>query len=112
MEGKREREQEPCEVVKKVKTEPSVFSYLKEESWKKLLEKELKDKKIDELESFLSSIPSATTVYPPKENIFKALNELAVDKVKCVILGQDTYFNGQANGLAFSVNKGVTPPPS
>src|SRR5699024_6679574 len=32
---------------------------------------------------------------------------------KCVILGQDPYHGpGQANGLCFSVNDGVTPPPS
>jgi len=34
-------------------------------------------------------------------------------KVKCVIIGQDPYHGeGQANGLAFSVNKGMKLPPS
>ena len=35
------------------------------------------------------------------------------DAVRVVILGQDPYHGaGQANGLAFAVNKGVEPPPS
>lgn len=51
-------------------------------------------------------------VYPkPAKNIFRALNECPDPKV--VILGQDPYFNiGQANGLAFDVNRDVTVPPS
>lgn len=53
------------------------------------------------------------TIYPPKGQIFRALELTPPDRVKCVILGQDPYFReGQANGLAFSVNPGVVLPPS
>lgn len=52
-------------------------------------------------------------IYPPKYHVFRAMELCPLDKVKVVILGQDPYHGpGQANGLAFSVNKGITLPPS
>ncbi|MGX7071853.1 uracil-DNA glycosylase [Helcococcus kunzii] len=52
-------------------------------------------------------------VYPKREDIFKAFELTDYSDVKIVILGQDPYHQrGQANGLAFSVNKGVKMPPS
>lgn len=51
--------------------------------------------------------------YPSREQVFRIIDELPLDKIKVVILGQDCYHSeGQANGLAFSVNKGVKIPPS
>ncbi len=43
-------------------------------------------------------------IYPDKKNIFKALKLTDYKDVKVVILGQDPYHNGQADGLAFSSN--------
>ena len=44
---------------------------------------------------------------------FHCLEITPLDSVKLVILGQDPYHGtGQANGLAFSVDKGMTVPPS
>lgn len=58
-------------------------------------------------------INSGKTIYPPKENIFRALDLTPLENVKVVILGQDPYHEvGQANGLAFSVYDGVKMPPS
>lgn len=52
-------------------------------------------------------------IYPKKESIFKALELTPLKDVKVVILGQDPYHGeGQANGLSFSVNKGIKLPPS
>lgn len=52
-------------------------------------------------------------VYPPAGRIFAAFDACPFDKVKVVILGQDPYHGpGQANGLCFSVNPGVSMPPS
>jgi len=52
-------------------------------------------------------------IYPPKSIRFRALKYTPLDKVRVVIIGQDPYYNpGQANGLAFSVNRGVDIPPS
>ena len=53
------------------------------------------------------------TIYPKGEYIFRCFNTTPFSKVKVVIVGQDPYFNEkQANGLCFSVNKGVKIPPS
>ncbi len=52
-------------------------------------------------------------IYPPREEVFSALNQTPFDQVKVVILGQDPYHGpGQAHGLCFSVMDGVKPPPS
>lgn len=51
--------------------------------------------------------------YPPKNDIFNALNNCHPDNVKVVIIGQDPYYNrGQAHGYAFSVRQDVQIPPS
>jgi uracil DNA glycosylase len=51
--------------------------------------------------------------FPPKENIFRALDLCDFHQVKVVVLGQDPYHDDlQANGLAFSVNNQVKTPPS
>lgn len=51
--------------------------------------------------------------FPPKEQIFRALELTPFEEVRVVIIGQDPYHNlGQANGLCFSVTQGVPPPPS
>jgi uracil-DNA glycosylase len=51
-------------------------------------------------------------VYPTSAQRFAAFN-MPFDSVKVVIIGQDPYHGpNQANGLAFSVNRGVTIPPS
>ena len=52
-------------------------------------------------------------IYPPSQEIFTAFHLTPLEKVKVVILGQDPYHEpGQAQGLAFSVKKGVAIPPS
>lgn len=67
------------------------------------------------------------TVFPIRENVFKAFKLTPLQDVKVVILGQDPYHGckvkasqienrsivtPEANGLAFSVNKNVAIPPS
>lgn len=52
-------------------------------------------------------------IYPPQNQIFSALNLTHPEDLKVCIVGQDPYHGtNQANGLAFSVSPGVTPPPS
>ena len=51
--------------------------------------------------------------FPPKNQIFRALELTPFDEVKVVIIGQDPYHNDdQANGLCFSVSENVSAPPS
>lgn len=53
------------------------------------------------------------TIYPSKENLFKALVNTDYKAVKVVIVGQDPYHGeGEAMGLSFSVNDGIKLPPS
>lgn len=85
-----------------------------EKSWQNLLQDELQKPYMDELRSFLLREQKAgKQIYPPKDDIFAALNLTPFDQVKVVILGQDPYHGeGQAHGLCFSVQPGVKPPPS
>ena len=54
-----------------------------------------------------------TKCFPPKDQIFRAIELTPFDEVKVVIIGQDPYHNdNQANGLCFSVSDKVTAPPS
>ncbi|PIE45215.1 MAG: uracil-DNA glycosylase [Gammaproteobacteria bacterium] len=56
---------------------------------------------------------SGKTIYPPAEQVFNAFKKTDFADVKVVIIGQDPYHGqGQANGLAFSVNPNVAIPPS
>jgi len=65
------------------------------------------DKRAEELRR------TGTPVYPPRDSVFRAFELTPPERVKVVIIGQDPYHGaGQANGLAFSVSPGVTPPPS
>ena len=56
---------------------------------------------------------NSTQCFPPKDEIFRALELTEFDDVEVVIIGQDPYHkDGQANGLCFSVSENVTAPPS
>lgn len=62
---------------------------------------------------FISQEYSRKEIFPEYKNIYKALLLTPFSNVKVVILGQDPYHdNGQANGLSFSVSKGIPLPPS
>ena len=83
-------------------------------SWKEVLEAEFKKEYFTRLTSFVKEEYAGTTpIYPPAKLIFNAFDHCPFNDVKVVILGQDPYHGaGQANGLCFSVNKGVPFPPS
>lgn len=84
-----------------------------EESWKKHLGAEFDKNYFIQLTDFVKKEYKEYTVYPPGRLIFNAFNLCPFDKVKVVIIGQDPYHEpGQAQGLCFSVNKGVPYPPS
>ncbi len=85
-----------------------------EESWKERLAPEFEKPYFDALTTFVRSEYSGSTpIYPPAKLIFNAFDHCPFNDVKVVILGQDPYHGaGQANGLCFSVNKGVPFPPS
>lgn len=81
--------------------------------WDGLLYDEFKKPYYLELREFLKYEYSHYRIYPDMNNIFNALKLTSYSDVKAVIIGQDPYHGaGQAHGLCFSVQKGVTPPPS
>lgn len=81
--------------------------------WDEVLAEEFQKPYYKELESFLESEYSTQTIYPKKENIFKAFEYTPFSQVKVVIIGQDPYHGeNQAHGLCFSVCDGVKFPPS
>ncbi|MCX2486486.1 uracil-DNA glycosylase [Pedobacter sp. MR2016-24] len=85
-----------------------------EPGWLNVLQDEFEKEYMKELKSFLlKEKETGHTVYPKGADIFNAFNHTPFDKVEVVILGQDPYHGqGQAHGLSFSVQKGVTVPPS
>lgn len=85
-----------------------------EESWKQELAEEFEKPYFSELTAFVrNEYKGVTAIYPPARLIFNAFDHCPFNNVKVVIIGQDPYHGpGQANGLCFSVNKGVPFPPS
>lgn len=82
-------------------------------SWKKVLENQFTAPYFLGLKAFLVLEKEKNAIFPPGNQLFAAFNHTPFDQVKVVIIGQDPYHKrGQANGLSFSVNSGVSKPPS
>ncbi|WP_078378553.1 uracil-DNA glycosylase [Sutcliffiella halmapala] len=83
------------------------------ETWSALFKAESTKDYFIELNEFIRSEYASKIVFPAKEDLFSAFQATDYEKVKVVILGQDPYHGeGQAHGMSFSVQKGVTIPPS
>ena len=81
--------------------------------WDEILKDEFEKPYYKELRQFLKKEYSSGTVYPDMHDIFNALKASSFKETKVVILGQDPYHDpNQAQGLCFSVLKGVPAPPS
>ncbi len=81
--------------------------------WDILLSDEMQKPYYQALRQFLTVEYQTNTIYPDQYDIFNALKATTYSRVRCVILGQDPYHGaGQAHGMAFSVRKGIQPPPS
>ena len=82
-------------------------------SWRTVLADELSKPYFAELSRFVAEERGAHTVFPPRDEVFTALELTPYDDVSVLLLGQDPYHDdGQAHGLCFSVRPGVQPPPS
>lgn len=83
------------------------------QDWKEVLQEEFSKPYFEELVGFVKGEYASGTVYPAGGNIFRAFDKCPFDKIKVVIIGQDPYHGPrQANGLCFSVARGVPFPPS
>lgn len=85
-----------------------------EPGWADRLRAEFDKPYAHRLQRFLEDeLQQGKTLYPPEDQVFRALQLTPFDQVRVVILGQDPYHGpGQAHGLSFSVRSGVRPPPS
>lgn len=81
--------------------------------WQEILTPVFQSENYHRLHNFLKQEYQTTTIYPDMYHIYEAFELTPFDKVKVVILGQDPYHEPhQAQGLSFSVQKGVAIPPS
>lgn len=81
--------------------------------WDQLLEEELNKEYFQNLIEFVKKEYKEKTIYPKQSDIFNAFRYTKYKDVKVVILGQDPYHGeNQAEGLSFSVKKGIRKPPS
>ncbi|MGV3623824.1 MAG: uracil-DNA glycosylase [Archangium sp.] len=82
-------------------------------AWKGLLRNALAAPSFTKLEQFVDDEWANHTVFPPKPQVFAALELTKPQDVRVVLLGQDPYpTQGNANGLAFSVTRDVKIPAS
>ncbi len=82
-------------------------------SWRQALATELAADWFRELGRFVDAARATHEVFPREDDVFAAFALTPLAAVKVVLLGQDPYHDvGQAHGLCFSVQPGVTPPPS
>lgn len=82
-------------------------------TWLRHLEAEFQKPYLIDLRKKLLEALATTGFYPASNKIFRALNETPLHRVKVVVLGQDPYHGPeQAEGLSFSVPRGIPVPPS
>ncbi|MDI5962641.1 uracil-DNA glycosylase [Streptantibioticus silvisoli] len=83
------------------------------DSWQAVLGEELEKPYFQDLTEFVEKERAEHKVFPPREEVFAALDATPYDRVKVLVLGQDPYHGeGQAHGMCFSVRPGVKTPPS
>lgn len=95
-------------------TPETVLDLISDPVWKQVLREAFAtERRAEFLETFSAWVWSqydTTTVFPPKHEIFAALNAATFDAVKVVIIGQDPYHTPKkAHGLSFSVRNGIQP---
>lgn len=82
-------------------------------NWQEFIRNEKEKTYFKTLQSIVEIRRNEVNVFPPPQAVFSAFEQTPLKTVKVVILGQDPYHqHGQANGLSFSVNRGVSLPPS
>ena len=82
-------------------------------TWEDIVENEKQKPYYQSLKEEIDRRYEISTVFPEKQNIFKAFSLSKIEDLKVVILGQDPYHGfGQAQGLSFSTPKEIKNPPS
>jgi len=73
-----------------------------ESSWNNEISDEFEKHYLKKLNNFLIQEQKKFEIYPPKNKVFASFNLTPFNKIKVVIIGQDPYHNGHADGLCFS----------
>lgn len=82
------------------------------EEWYEVLQKHLHSDYFHMLGAKINAEQSKYTVFPENSNIFRAFRTTPFSSLKGVILGQDPYHDGSADGLCFSNKYGMKISPS
>lgn len=83
------------------------------ESWREVLAAEVEKPYFDALTAFVAAERAEHQIFPPRGQVFSALEATPYQDVKVLVLGQDPYHDdGQAHGMSFSVLPGTKTPPS
>jgi uracil-DNA glycosylase len=82
-------------------------------NWKEFIDKEKQQDYYKRLTDLVLDDALTHTIYPPHNQVLRALRLTPLNQVTVVILGQDPYHGpNQAHGLAFSVEETCPIPPS
>lgn len=82
-------------------------------SWNQPLAPLFADERYQKIRQFLIQEYKTHTVFPDMYDLYNCFRLTPIENVKVVLLGQDPYHGeGQAHGLCFSVQKGISNPPS
>jgi len=82
-------------------------------SWNVKIGSELEQPYFKKLATFVTNEYQSHICFPNTTEVFAAFDYCSFEDCKVVVIGQDPYHGiGQANGLCFSVNEGVSFPPS
>ena len=84
-----------------------------DKKWKEFLKEEFNSKSFKNLWNFLEKEYQEKKIFPEAKNIFRAFNEVPLEKLKVIIIGQDPYHTPSiAEGLCFSIPHGAKVLPS
>jgi len=79
------------------------------QSWGEFLHREFTKDYMLHIGKSVAKARKLVTVYPDKDSVFRAFKLSPYRNTRVVIVGQDPYYNGQADGLAFSSQKEEIP---
>ena len=81
--------------------------------WDNVLKDEYEKEYFKKIKDIVRNEYNNKTIFPPANRVFYAFRKTTYKDTRVVILGQDPYHGvGEANGLCFSVNRGIKMPPS
>lgn len=79
------------------------------EDWIEVLANELDPEKFKTILDRVEKDRRTNTIYPERPDVFRLFRTISYNDVKIVIIGQDPYHNGNANGIAFACKNQVSP---